>query len=272
MATVAGAVQVSRSDLNGSPQSSRASSPDLDTLERLGANLQFEVVDNTPQAVQTIENQEDEDEELEFQLFAPTKSTTDASTPAPVAQKIRIRSPSEEVREPGIIGHGRPLSYYHTGELDPVRAKEYKVAAVSGADVLAMSKLQCTGCVYPWKVVNIPSSQAKAALAAAAAQNPAAEVFIPDVPKKRTRLGKKDRIKKRQKLAAIKAKKEEESRSKEEKERAEREKKARRNREKKFKKRARDKAKKAAGREGDNADGSDAESDAESNPDVEMAS
>jgi hypothetical protein len=263
---------VSRADLNASPQSSRASSPDLDTLERLGANLRFEVVDHTPHPVETVENQEDEDEELEFQLFAPTKSTTDTSAPAQVAQKIRIRSPSEELREPGIIGPGRPLSYYHTGELDTTRAREYEVTAVTGADVLAMSKLPCTGCAYPWKVVTIPSSQAKAALAAAAAQNPVAEAFLPDVPKKRTRLGKKDRIKKRQKLAAQKAKKEEEGKSKEEKERLEREKKARRNREKKFKKRARDKAKKAAGKEGDAADGSDDDSDAESNADVEMAS
>ena len=263
---------MSRTDLNASPQSSRASSPDLDTLERLGANLQFEIVDNTAQPLETVENQEDDDEELEFQLFAPTKSTTDASAPAPVAQKIRIRSPSEEAREPGIIGPGRPLSYYHTGELDPTRVKEYKVAAVTGADVLAMSKLPCTGCAYPWKLVTIPPSQAKAAIAAAAAQNPIAEAFLPDVPKKRTRLGKKDRIKKRQKLAALKAKKEEDSKSKEEKERLEREKKARRNREKKFKKRARDKAKKAAGKEGDAADGSDDGSDAESNADVEMAS
>jgi hypothetical protein len=263
---------VSRADLNVSPQSSRASSPDLDTLERLGANLRFEVVDHTPHPVETVENQEDEDEELEFQLFAPTKSTTDTSALAQVAQKIRIRSPSEELREPGIIGPGRPLSYYHTGELDTTRTKEYEVTAVTGADVLAMSKLPCTGCAYPWKVVTIPSSQAKAALAVAAAQNPVAEAFLPDVPKKRTRLGKKDRIKKRQKLAAQKAKKEEEGKSKEEKERLEREKKARRNREKKFKKRARDKAKKAAGKEGDAADGSDDDSDAESNADVEMAS
>lgn len=164
------------------------------------------------------------------------------------------------------------MSYYHTGELDPTRAKEYEVAAVTGADVLAMSKLSCTGCAYPWKVVNVPASQAKAALAAAAAQNSAAEAFLPDIAKKRTRLGKKDRIKKRQKMAKIKAKKEEEGKSKEEKERLEREKKARRNREKKFKKRARDKAKKAAGKEGDVDDGSDADSDAESNADVEMAS
>jgi hypothetical protein len=213
--------------------------------------LRFEVVDHTPHPVETVENQEDEDEELEFQLFAPTKSTTDTSAPAQVAQKIRIRSPSEELREPGIIGPGRPLSYYHTGELDTTRAREYEVTAVTGADVLAMSKLPCTGCAYPWKVVTIPSSQAKAALAAAAAQNPVAEAFLPDVPKKRTRLGKKDRIKK---------------------ERLEREKRARRNREKKFKKRARDKAKKAAGKEGDAADGSDDDSDAESNADVEMAS
>ncbi|RYF02645.1 MAG: DUF2011 domain-containing protein, partial [Oxalobacteraceae bacterium] len=162
---------------------------------------------------------EDEEEELEFQLFAPTKSTTDASTPAPAAQKIRIRSPSEELREPGIVGLGRPLNYYHTGELDPVRAKEFEIAAVTGADVVAMSKQPCPGCAYPWKVIKMPSSQAKSALAAAAAQYPVAEAFLPDVPKKRTRLGKKARIQKRQKLAAIKAKKEEEGKSKEEKER-----------------------------------------------------
>ncbi|CAD0039632.1 unnamed protein product [Aureobasidium pullulans] len=141
MAMIEGA-QVRRSDLIGSPQSSRASSPDLDTLERLGANLQFEVVDKAFQPIETVENLEDEEEELEFQLFAPTKSTTDASTPAPAAQKIRIRSPSEELREPGIVGLGRPLSYYHTGQLDPVRAKEFEIAAVTGADVVAMKEGQ----------------------------------------------------------------------------------------------------------------------------------
>ncbi|KAI5272323.1 hypothetical protein E4T47_04371 [Aureobasidium subglaciale] len=270
MATLTGA-QVSRSDLNGSPQSSRASSPDLDTLERLGANLQFEIVDRAPQILETIENQEDEEEEVEFQLFAPTKPNTDASAPAPVPQKIRIRTPSEDIREPGIIGTGRPLSYYHTGEVDSIRANEYEIAAVTGADVLAMSKQPCPGCAYPWKVVNIPASQVKAALAAEASQNPVAEAFLPDVPKKRTRMGKKDRIKKRAKMAALKAKKEEESKSKEEKERLDREKRARRNREKKFKKRARDKAKKAAGKEGDDA-GTDDDSDDGSDPDVEMAS
>ncbi|KEQ82690.1 hypothetical protein M438DRAFT_356714 [Aureobasidium pullulans EXF-150] len=271
MAMIEGA-QVRRSDLIGSPQSSRASSPDLDTLERLGANLQFEVVDKAFQPIETVENLEDEEEELEFQLFAPTKSTTDASTPAPAAQKIRIRSPSEELREPGIVGLGRPLSYYHTGELDPVRAKEFEIAAVTGADVVAMSKQPCPGCAYPWKVIKMPPSQAKSALAAAAAQYPVAEAFLPDVPKKRTRLGKKARIQKRQKLAAIKAKKEEEGKSKEEKERLEREKKARRNREKKFKKRARDKAKKAAGKDGDDADAADDGSDSDSDADVEMTS
>ncbi|CAD0022209.1 unnamed protein product [Aureobasidium pullulans] len=253
MATIEGA-QVRRSDLIGSPQSSRASSPDLDTLERLGANLQFEVVDKAFQPIETVENLEDEEEELEFQLFAPTKSTTDASTPAPAAQKIRIRSPSEELREPGIVGLGRPLNYYHTGELDPVRAKEFEIAAVTGADVVAMSKQPCPGCAYPWKVIKVPSSQAKSALAAAAAQYPVAEAFLPDVPKKRTR------------------EKEEEGKSKEEKERLEREKKARRNREKKFKKRARDKAKKAAGKEGDDADAADDRSDGDSDEDVEMTS
>ncbi|CAC9890938.1 unnamed protein product, partial [Aureobasidium pullulans] len=245
---------VRRSDLIGSPQSSRASSPDLDTLERLGANLQFEVVDKPPQPIETVENLEDEEEELEFQLFAPTKSITDASTPAPAAQKIRIRSPSEELREPGIVGLGRPLSYYHTGELDPVRAKEFEIAAVTGADVVAMSKQPCPGCAYPWKVIKMPSSQAKSALAAAAAQYPVAEAFLPDVPKKRTR-SKNDRSwllsRQRRKKKANQRK---------------------RRRGSSFKKRARDKAKKAAGKDGDDADAADDGSDSDSDADVEMTS
>lgn len=259
--------RVRRSDLNASPQSSRASTPDLDTLERLGAKLQFQVVDNPLQPSEPTDNQQDEeDEELEFQLFAPTKSTTHATTPAPAAQRIRLRSPSVELKEPGLITPGRSLSYYHTGELSPARAKEYAAAAMTGADVIALSKQPCPGCAYPWKIISIPSSQAKPALAAAASQNLAAEAFLPDVPKKRTRLNKKARIKKRQKLEAKKTQKEEESKAKEEKERLEREKKARRNREKKFKKRARDKAKKAAGKEGE-GDASESESDG----DVDMA-
>jgi hypothetical protein len=251
---------VRRSDLNQSPQSSRASSLDLDTLERLGANLPFELVDTAQQTVEPQQEQQDEDEELEFQLFAPTKSTTDGT-----AQKIRLRSPTVEIKDPGLEVAQRPLSYYHTGKLDSKLANEYAIAAVTGADIVAMSKQPCPGCAYPWKVIAIPSSQAKAALATAASQNPVAEAFLPDVPKKRTRLNKKLRIKKREKFAAAKLKKEEDAKSKEEKERLDREKKARRNREKKFKKRARDKAKKTAGAEGDAKD-----DDAESEADVDM--
>lgn len=265
-----------RSDLNASPQSSRASSPDLDTLQRLGATLQFELVDTVPQQSQPAQDpQEDEEEELEFQLFAPTKSTTTTTNAesAPAAQKIRLRSPSIEAKDPGLVTGPRPLSYYHTGDIDPSKAEEYAAVAVTGADIVAWSKQPCPGCAYPWKVINMPASQAKAALAAAASQNAAAEAFLPDVQKKRTRLGKKARIKKRQKLAVTKAKKEEENKLKEEKDRADREKKAKRNREKKFKKRARDKAKKAAGKEGDQGGGADEDvSDSESDKDVDMTS
>ncbi|KAK8200800.1 hypothetical protein M8818_006116 [Zalaria obscura] len=258
------AKRVRRSDLD-SPQSSRSSSPDSAVLDRLRASAQYDFVTVAdPVSADKIEQDDGEEEELEFRLFAPTTTTAQDEKPA---QVIRLRSPSLEATDPGFLNPLRDHSYYFTDDKDTAKTEEYAIAAVAGEDLLSRSHSHWPGCTYAWKVISIPASQAKTALTTSDVLTPASATFLPDAERKRTRLGKQGRIRKREKAAAAKAKKEEEAKSKEEKERAEREKRAKRNREKKFKKRARDKAKKAAGG-GDaitaNEDGADSASEAES--------
>lgn len=261
-----------RRDELDSPSSSRQSSPDLDILDKLRANTQFDLIE-APISTKSTEqsgpahNARDgdgdgeEEQELAFNLFAPTSKPTTAdaagtTTTAPV-QTIRLRSPTPiEDQIPGFINPQRRSSYYFTGPLDDAKKAEYEIAAVTGEMVKDMSKAPCPGCAYPWKVINIPAASAKKPLAVPS-MNAAEESFLPDEQRerKRKRLGKKARIKKRVKAEKAKAKQQHQEKEKEEKEKAEREKRARRNREKKFKKRARDKAKKAGVANGNEAAG-----------------
>lgn len=259
------AKRVRRSDLHSSsPSSSRSSSPGIDILAHLRKSTQFELpptattLPSTEPAAQPAE--EAEDEELEFRLFAPSKTTgTSTSNPesAKPAQTIRLRSPSADLdRVAGFLGSGRDEGCYFAGEASEEKKAEYQDVAVTGEQVRDMSRLKCTGCVYAWKVIRFPVSAStkpgdvKAVLGAEVEE---------EQQKKKCRKGKKSRIRIRVKAEKSRVKKEELGKLKEELERADREKRARRNREKKFKKRARDKAKKAAGG-GDAGDEDDAES------------
>jgi len=200
------------------------------------------VVDGKDAPVQAraeIDDEEPQDEEIAFRLFAPTK----ADGARQDAQVIRLRSPTPEERDPGFISSRRSDTYYFTGLPTEQLQQEYDIAAVAGDDVKSQAKTCWPGSAYTWKTITIPPSQARQVLVNA---NQFAKLVPQDDVKKQTRLGKKGRIKKRQKMALRASKKEEEAKAKEAKELAEREKRARRNREKKFKKRARDKAKKSA--------------------------
>ena len=233
-----------RSDLQAT-DSSRESSIDLNAIERLRSGNFFSTETanseyaSAAQAHIQVDNDEPENEEVAFRLFAPTTGGGSSQN----AQVIRLRSPTPEEKEPGFLRPRTSDRYYLTGPLPKYLQRQYDVAAVTGDDVRSQGKIHWPGSAYSWKMITIPSSQAKQALANA-------ERFPRLVPqdneKKRTRLGKKGRIKKRQKMTLRAMKKEEETKAKEVKELAEREKRARRNREKKFKKRARDKAKKSA--------------------------
>lgn len=210
-----------------------------------------------------VEEDKDEDEELAFNLFAPTTKSTTSENATPAApQTIRLRSPTPlEAQDAGFVVAERDQSYFFTGPITDAKKAEYAAVAVTGDTVAAWSKLPCPGCAYPWKVISIPASAAKKALDATRAE----DNFLPDEEReqKRKRKGKKARIKTRVKAEKARAKKEMAEKGKEEKEQAMREKNARRNREKKLKKRAKDKAKKAASKTGNGAEG-DAQDDANS--------
>lgn len=249
------AKRVRREDLN-SPSSSRASSPGIDILQKLRAATQFEFETTTvtPQVQDATTNtragdEDDEEEELAFNLFAPVSRPVNGDTSKPARpQTIRLRSPTPlEAKDPGFLVPERDQSYYFTGPLSPTKQAQYEASAVTGETIAAWSKLPCPGCAYPWKIISIPASAARKALDGV--KNAAEVDFLPeeDREKRKSRLGKKARIKKRIKAEKTRVRKAEAEKRKEEKERLEREKRARRNREKKFKKRARDKAKKAAG-------------------------
>ena len=220
------------------------------------ARTQFDIIETTQPIrqgnnVTTANVEESEEEELAFNLFAPTTnpaSTGNGAAAPVVEQKIRIRSPTPlGDGNPGFIIPHRPQSYYSTGSLSAQKAAEYAQVAVLGTTIEDdWAKRPCPGCAYSWKVISVPASAVKNS---AATLNAAEEKFLPDEERERRkkRLGKKARIKQRVKAEKLRTKKEEAEKGKEEKEKLDREKRARRNREKKFKKRARDKAKKAAG-------------------------
>jgi hypothetical protein len=204
---------------------------------------------------------EDEDEEMMFQLFAPSKpsAATAQSEPQPAAQKIRIRSPSLDPATTGFLHPDRPTTYYLAEPLSEKMRSEIEASAISGKQVLELSTLPQPGCAYEWKVLHIPEAQvSRTARIAAAEQTPAGFSRLGkfEAPAKRRRAGKKLRIKIRSKAEAAKAKQQAATQAKEAKEEAEKEKRTRRNREKKVKRKAKEKAKKAGGADAtDGADG-----------------
>ncbi|KAM0713532.1 hypothetical protein Q7P37_010494 [Cladosporium fusiforme] len=213
----------------------------LNTLQFATQDVQMNDAPQEPAAV-------DDDEEMAFQLFAPSKpATKDAQPEAEQSvQKIRIRSPSVDLADAGFLRPNRPQSYYFAEPANGEEKAELAAAALSGEQILKLSTLPRPGCAYNWKVLHIPSSQVSRA---ARLQTPAgfSKLGQLEAPTKRKRAGKKLRIKMRTKAAASKAKQEAAQKTKEAKEEAEKEKRTRRNREKKVKRKAKEKAKKAEG-------------------------
>lgn len=176
------------------------------------------------------DTQKDQSEdELEFRLFAsaPTAKQT---------QSVRIRSPSIEKREPGLVRPSRPDSYYFTNSTDAATRARFAAAAVEGHDVVARSKTACPGCRLPWRVTSINAAQDRGT---ALSTSKSASTDDTRSSKKKTKPGKKHRI-------ALRIKARAQQKSVVDKEAAEREKRTRRNREKKVKRKEKEKAKKTA--------------------------
>ncbi|KAJ4287691.1 hypothetical protein N0V90_012394 [Kalmusia sp. IMI 367209] len=241
MFAATGARSIGRDELR-SPASSPRSSPGPDLTEFLRSRIHTEFTFTT-QDTEAEEPREDaagSNDEAEIVLFAGPKNTTQS-------QRVRLSSPGAGTGEPGLLVK-KPRSYYFADEVTSKQREEYKAAAVSGRDVLDMSKVPWPGCALPWKVRTItPAGLKKMVLVG----HPPALVELEDQVQKRRRKGKKSRVAVRKKLQAAKDKQAELARLAQEKEETEREKRTRRNREKKVKRKARDKAKKegAAGPE-----------------------
>lgn len=233
---------MSRSELQ-SPQSTPEPAPDPEAIERLKRQSKLNYETHEPLNNGEVDEQA-EDEDLDFRLFATSNPETSTT-----ATKIRLKSPTPQTTEPGFANGGRPLHYYFA---DPTKKKvsQYTASALSGADILALSKHPWPGSAYPWKVLHLPAS---ADLKSTMSSTCHTALFTKLLPpeniggRKRRRLGKKSRIRIRTQAAASRAKVELAKAETEAREAAAREKRTRENRAKKARKRMKERGKKGDG-------------------------
>ncbi|KAL7816884.1 hypothetical protein V8C44DRAFT_321869 [Trichoderma aethiopicum] len=182
---------------------------------------------------------EAEDEGYAFRLFS-------TAGPAP---KVVLEDYDKVVE--GKLLRGRPLSYYMATEVSPQKKHEYEVAAVSGEDVLARSKVRHWGLELPWKVTSIKIiRKARPGKVASHAQSESEQQQAG-----RKRPGKKSRIAMRKKARAQAQAEEEAKKKMASKEEQIKEKKKRLNRLKKLRRRAQKKAEKGENGEGGGGSG-----------------
>lgn len=172
------------------------------------------------------EEEDAADEEFAFRLFSTAKPT----------QKVVLEEDVEPQGEGGLVGPGRPLSYYVVTNLSAKERLEYDFAAVSGDEILARSKTRSWGMEMPWKVTTIRVTR-KARPEDTKAKDEA----------KRRRPGKKQRISLRKKAKVKEEKQQAAAQKLIEKEEHIKDKKKRMNRLKKLRRRAKDKEKKQGG-------------------------
>ena len=243
---------VSRADLAGSnEETSPEESPEPDVLEKFKNLADFDFVrskTNQVNDVGGIENGGEEDEGLEFQLFAAPakaggsgeKTTTEDDNQT---HRIRLRSPSLDPERVGFVRPHRSQAYYFARPLNEAEKRELQSVAVTAEQVLAHSRAPWPGSACGWKVLHLPPS----GLSKDLKSTPPSKfvgLLADEQTKKRTRPGKKYRVRLRKRLAATEAKKESKRAADEAREATEREKRTRRNREKKVKRKAKEKGKK----------------------------
>ena len=196
-----------------------------------------------------VDLQDQPEDELDFRLFASDKPADTYQNAKPI-HKIRLRSPSVEVREPAFIRPDRNSGYYFTGLPSTEQKEGFEAAALSAQQVLNISYQPWPGSAYPWKVLQLPASR----ISQSVQTTSFSKLATGEDDSKRKRPGKKARIKIRNKLAASRSQKEAAKKKAALKEAAEREKRTQRNREKKVKKKLREKAKKSEANSGADAD------------------
>ncbi|KAJ4306396.1 hypothetical protein N0V88_001196 [Collariella sp. IMI 366227] len=247
------AKRVRREELYDS--SSDRSSPERETeddaalREKLNArlsnllSLEFSTITAPPQPVEQTSTQDaqpanvdeiaDEEEEFAFRLFSTSE-----------IQKVVLVSEDDAKFEGPAISQ-RPISHYIRRELTPAEREQFRIATVTGQDILAWARQRAWGLEVPWRVTKL-TVVGKAGKGAAASETQL-EGSV-EGKKKKKRLGKKSRIMMRKREKVRKEAEAVEEKKKMSKEEHLKEKKKRLNREKKLKRRAKEKEKKMAGK------------------------
>ena len=83
-----------------------------------------------------------EDNAFEFRLFSRSSQARDSETVRGAPQRIQLRSPTPECGDPGFLVSRRPASYYFSGHSSEQHIHEYAQAAISGKDILNLSKMK----------------------------------------------------------------------------------------------------------------------------------
>ena len=231
---------VRRSELR-SAESTPLSSDDSGAIQALKDLTSYEYI--TEAQGSDVDLKDQPEDELEFRLFASDKPA-DTSKSAENIHRIRLRSPSVQLREPGFTRPERYSSYYFTRLPSNEDKEAFRAAALSAQQVLDISHQPWPGSSYPWKVLQIPASCVSRSVQIQTSTT-FSKLATGEDESKRKRPGKKARIKIRTKLAASRSQKEAARKAAALKEAAEREKRTQRNREKKVKKKMREKAKKS---------------------------
>lgn len=226
---------VNRLDLRSASPSLSIRSDDAAT-QRLKDLSNIEFIAECRTSARQCETRSDA-ESLEFRLFSTTGPTLQSAG----AQVVRIRSPSADPAAAGFVQADRSRSYYFTPLPNEEEQRRFKQAALSIAQVKAMSVTPWPGSTYEWKLQHFNRSGQP--VTPNQAMPTSASTITAVNSSKHCKLSKAARIRQRVSMVKLKA----ERRIAETTKVAEREKKAKRNREKKLKKKAREKAKKAAG-------------------------
>lgn len=82
------------------------------------------------------QNLNHEDEAYSFRLFARPGAPGLPEGEEQGLQKISLKSPSPASGKPGFVNTKRPATYYFTGETSAERAEQYRIASVSGEQLL----------------------------------------------------------------------------------------------------------------------------------------
>lgn len=130
-----------------------------------------------------------------FHLFRPSNASS--TTPKDEAQARttappKIRLESSTTSSAATVVAPRPL-HYSLSTLTLRTHQQYLAAAVSGAEVLHRSKLPCPGLACPWRVVSIHSTARSRSSPPDTSDNTADA----SAKYKRTRIGKKTRLRRR---------------------------------------------------------------------------